>query len=367
MIAETNRVTPAPMASPGKIYGAIIAAKRKIGAIGKNGSVTEYGKYDYRKFDDVIDAVAPLLDEHGILVVPTVIAKEERQDQKKHFVTLTMSYRMFAEDGSSIEGSATGEAFDVGDKAATKAQTVALRIFYCTVLNIAYHEMQDAEDGPQHAWTERSNGTAKQMLTDLDFVPDVPKLKELLNKSIACVNSTQQNGDHLTPEELLGLQESFYAAATRLRLSDSVVNTIRKRIVDAAAGKPRGPADNSAPIAVEPVKFRELLLDFGTASDATKLERCVLTLLQSYKSKHINRDEIGEIVARYCPENDTNGYACFFLGAIHGSGTAAEIAQMSGSLQQAMQEKQIGRDVGIALSQFAQHLIDTLGGEHGDA
>jgi hypothetical protein len=367
MIAETNRVTPAPMVSPGKIYGAIIAAKRKIGAIGKNGSVTEYGKYDYRKFDDVIDAVAPLLDEHGILVVPTVIAKEERQDQKKHFVTLTLSYRMFADDGSFIEGSATGEAFDVGDKAATKAQTVALRIFYCTVLNIAYNEMQDPEDGPQHAWTERNGGTAKRLIGELDFVQDVPKLKELLNKAIGCLNSTQQNGDHLTSEELLSLQEGFFSAARRLKLSESVVNTIKSRIVNSAAGRPNGPAENTAAIAVEPVKFRELLLDFGTASDTVKLERCVLTLLQSYKSGHIERDEITEIVAKYCPENDKNGYACFFLGAIHGSGTAAEIAQMSGSLQQAMQEKKIGRDVGIALSQYAQHLIDTLGGENGDA
>jgi hypothetical protein len=368
MIAETNRVTPAPMASPGKIYGAIIAAKRKIGAIGKNGSVTEYGKYDYRKFDDVIDAVAPLLDEYGILVVPTVIAKEERQDQKKHFVTLTMSYRMFAEDGSSIEGSATGEAFDVGDKAATKAQTVALRIFYCTVLNIAYHEMQDAEDGPQHAWTERSNGTLNRMIGTLTFLQEPEKLNTILTYAIKSVDNVMENGDILTKAELQKAVEAFTSAANRLGLSETVVKQIKARLATAIAGDGKASSATAAPpIVVEPHKFRELLLDFGTANDTKTFEKAVMTLLQSYKSGHIEREDISEIVAKYCPEDDSNGHACFHLGAIHGSGAVNEIVQMRQSMWEANVDGKVGVDVANSLSIYAEHLIKTLGARHGDA
>jgi hypothetical protein len=366
MVTETNNM-PITIGTPPKIYGAIIAAKREIGAVGKNGQVTEYGKYDYRKFDDVIDAVAPLLDKYGILVVPAVMAKEERQDQKKHFVTLTMSYRMFAEDGSFIEGSATGEAFDVGDKAATKAQTVALRIFYCTTLNIAYNEMQDPEDGPQHNWTERNSGTLSRLMGTLDCLQDSSKLNGYLSYAIGSVDNVRDNGDVLTKAELEKSREAFTAAARRLRFSEKIVKQIESRIDAAIAGNRGAASAVSPPMEVEPVKFRELLLDFGTATNPEAMERCVLTLLQSYKTGHVERDEISDIVAKYCPENDTNGFACYFLGAINGSGTASEIAQMSGSLQQAIQEKKVGRDVGIALSQYAQHLIDTLGGHDGDA
>jgi hypothetical protein len=227
--------------------------------------------------------------------------------------------------------------------------------------------MQDPEDGPQHNWTERNGGTYKRLVSKLDTLQDSKILSGYLNSAIKMLNTTQENGDHLTAEELLKSKEAFTATARRLRYPEKTVDMIVSRIDNAIAGKPNATATESAPIAVEPVKFRELLLDFGTATSPEALERCVLTLLQSYKSGHVERSEITEIVAKYCPENDSNGFACFFLGAINGSGTANEIAQMSGSLQQAMQEKKIGRDVGIALSQYAQHLIDTLGGHDGDA
>ena len=56
--------------------------KREVGAIDKNGTVKEYGSYDYRKFDDVLNAVAPLLNKYGVLVSGEVIEKQERQDGK---------------------------------------------------------------------------------------------------------------------------------------------------------------------------------------------------------------------------------------------------------------------------------------------
>lgn len=362
MIAEANRIASAP----GKIYEAIIEAKSRVGAIGKNGQVTQYGKYDFRKFDDVIDVVAPLLNEFGIMIIPTVMHREDHREGKNHFVTLTMNYRLFAKDGSCVEGSAVGEAFDVGDKAATKAQTVALRIFYCTTLNIPYNEMKDPEDGPQSTWTEKKQDTFNRLMGTLSCLQDSKLLNGLLGTAIKLLNTTNEKGDHLTAEELFKAKEAFVSAARRLRFGENAVATIEKRIDDALGGK-KPESDDAAQMTVEPVGIRELLYDFGLAKDNTARERLILTTLQSYRTQHIESGDIGEIVAKYCPENETNGHACFFLGAIHSSDTAAEIAQMSESLRQAIQQKSVGVDVGNALSQYAQHRIDGLGGSDGDA
>ncbi len=365
MIAEVDR---AIVVSPGygKIFKAIIEAKRKVGAVGKRGKVTEYGNYDYRKFDDVLDAVAPLMDEFGIMIVPTVISKEERQEQKKHFVTITMNYRMYAEDGSCIDGSSVGEAFDVGDKAATKAQTVALRIFYCTTLNIPYNEMQDTEDGPQHTWNEKKQNTISRLMGTLDCLQDSKLLNGLLGTAIKLLNTTNEKGDHLTASELLKSKEAFTSAARRLRFGENVVAEIEKRIDNALSGKVSD-GEDAAPMTVEPVRIKELMYDFGLAKDNAVRERLILTTLQSYRTQHIDAADIGEVVAKHCPENETNGHACFFLGAIHCSGTAGEIAQMAESLRQAIHQKSVGVDVGTALSQYAQHRIDGLGGSDGNA
>lgn len=364
MIAEA-RVTP-PMASVGKIFGAIIGAKRLVGAVGKNGQVTEYGKYDYRRFDDVLDAVVPLLNEFGILVVATVMGREERQDGKKHFVTMTMGYRLYAEDGSFIEGSQVGEAFDVGDKAATKAQTVALRIFYCTTFNIPYNEMKDSESGEQHQFQDQSKSTYRRLIDKLINMQDVKNLNGYLGMAIKCFRETQENGDRLTAEELKRSKEEFTSAARRLRFSEKVVSEIASRIDSALSGD-RVSSETASLGAVEPVRFREIMLDFGTAENTERRERCVLTLLQSYRTGAIDPEELSEVIAKYCPEDESNGGACFLLGILYNAGTASEVSGISASIQQAIQTKQIGKDVGQALSQFAQHRIEKIGDDNGNA
>lgn len=353
------------MPTTGKIFGAIIAMKREVGAVGKNGQVTEYGKYDYRRFDDVLDVVAPLMNEYGIMVVSTVLSKEERQDGKKHFVTITMSYRLYAEDGSYVDGSQVGEAFDVGDKAATKAQTVALRIFYCTTFNIPYNEMKDTEHGDQHEWTQKNQSTYTRLVGKLDTLQDGKILNGILNTAIKFLNTTAENGDHLTVDELRKSKEVFTAAARRLRFTEGVVKQIEERIDAAIGGKPA--STDQTPMEVEPVRFRELNLDFGVAKDTEARERCVMTLLQSRTMGSITEEEFATIVNTYCLEDDTNGRAWFLLGYIFNAGTASEIAGMSASVHADIQQNKIGRDVGNSLSKYAQTRIEKLGDNNGDA
>lgn len=342
-----------------KIFKAIIAAKKEVDAVPKNGATDQRGgaKYDYRKFDDVIDAVAPLMDKHGLVVVPNVVDRHERQVDTKHFVTLTMRYRLYAEDGSSIEASAVGEAFDVGDKASTKAQTVALRIFYCTTFNIPYNEMKDPESGPQHTWPAKPQGTYSRLIARLDSVQDVSEFKLILSGSIKMHHVPTRTGETLTADELEKSIEFFTAAARRLRLSEEVVARIKGDLEAAVAGTVN--EENAATgIDIEPVKFRELSYDFDLAKPEG-IDRLVMTTVQSFRSGHITRPELSELCSKQCPEDSSRGPSAFFLGAIDRCGTPGELSQTVADINAAMQQKQLGRDVGRSLTNLAQFLIDS--------
>jgi hypothetical protein len=348
-----------------KIFKAIIAAKKEVDAVPKNGATDQRGgaKYDYRKFDDVIDAVAPLMDKHGLLVVPNVVDRHERQVDTKHFVTLTMRYTLYAEDGSSIEASAVGEAFDVGDKASTKAQTVALRIFYCTTFNIPYKDMKDPESGPQHTWPTKPQGTYARLISKLDSVQDVKEFKLFLASSIKMHRIPTLSGETLTTEELEKSIEFFTAAARRLRLSEEVVARIKGDLEAAVAGTVPE-AQTETVIDVEPVKFRELMFDFDVAKP-DGMDRLVMTTVQSLRSGHLTRPELSELCSKQCPEDSTRGPAAFFLGAIDRCGTPGELSQTVSDINAAMQQKQLGRDVGRSLTNLAQFLIDSKGNSDG--
>ena len=102
-------------------------------------------------------------------------------------MTLTKQYRLFAEDGSSVTHSTVGEAFDVGDKAATKAQTVAYRIMLCEVLNIPYEDMADPEAGPQGEWSDNSK-TIARFSKDIESARSKPELSAVIGK---CIDALQ--------------------------------------------------------------------------------------------------------------------------------------------------------------------------------
>lgn len=348
-----------------KIYKAIIAAKKEVGVIGKNAATDQRGgaKYDYRKFDDVINVVAPLMDRHGLMIIPQIISKEERQDGSKHFVTLTMEFRLFAEDGSFVVGSQVGEAFDVGDKAATKAQTVALRIFYCTVFNIAYEEMRDPEDGDQHQWSNRNKNAYQGMVAALSSLQEPSKLDTFLKWAFLVHNTPNSKGDVITTDELMQLEKEFTAAARRLRVSEPDV----QKIITAIQAKVSGvaPQTKAPDITVEPVKIRELKLDFGTAK-RDELDRLVMTAVQSFRSGHITRGELSELCGESCPEDASRGPACFFLGAVERCGSAAELSQTVADITSSVQQKQLHPDVGRSLTNLAQTLIDSGSKSNGD-
>lgn len=88
--------------------------------------------YDYRRVDDLLDRLAPLLAAHRLNVLPRVLRRQEfdRQMDGKSLccVNLHVAFELIsARDGSSITVEAYGEAWDESDKATAKASTAAFK------------------------------------------------------------------------------------------------------------------------------------------------------------------------------------------------------------------------------------------------
>lgn len=125
-------------------------------------------KYAFRGIDAVLNTVGPMLRKHGVIVMPvSTVPAYERVGSKAggtlSFCKVTVRFvvlgprgdtlTVLGEDGQQkpLIAEVVGEAFDSGDKASTKAQSVALRTFLINALAIPTGEPErDTEHGVQH-------------------------------------------------------------------------------------------------------------------------------------------------------------------------------------------------------------------------
>lgn len=115
-----------------KAINQVQAALAKTG-IAKDRTNTQGAGYKFRGIDDVYNAVAPLLAEHGLCIIPRMLSRtcEDRQSKSGSalfYVTVEAEFDFVcAEDGSKATARTFGEAMDSGDKATNKAMSAAYK------------------------------------------------------------------------------------------------------------------------------------------------------------------------------------------------------------------------------------------------
>ena len=122
------------------VFEAFAAVMADVKAIEKNDRNTQQN-FAFRGIDAVMQAVGPALREHGVIIVPTgqdlrSETYQSRGGAQMRNVTVTMQYRVYGPDGDYFDGVSFGEAADSGDKAVTKAQSVAYRTFLLQALTV---------------------------------------------------------------------------------------------------------------------------------------------------------------------------------------------------------------------------------------
>lgn len=146
--------------TPAPIHQVVAAIKASVGAVGKTSRNQDQG-YDFRGVDAVVNAVAPVLNEHGVIVAPVSTVAHHRdvrtsRDKPARECTVTVTYRWTGPAGDSMDTQVTGEAMDQGDKGAAKAMSVAYRICLLQTLNLPTHERDPDQDT-----YEREDGSAE--------------------------------------------------------------------------------------------------------------------------------------------------------------------------------------------------------------
>ena len=132
-----------------EIYQAIIGVMSDIGVIGKEKKNAQQG-FKYRGVDDVMNALQPVMVQHGLFVVPEIIdqKREERQTNRGGnliYSVCTVRYTFYAKDGSSVQCVVVGEGMDSGDKATNKAMSSAFKYACFQVFCIPTEEMKDPD------------------------------------------------------------------------------------------------------------------------------------------------------------------------------------------------------------------------------
>ncbi|MGX9296068.1 ERF family protein [Tsukamurella paurometabola] len=191
------------------VYEAFAAVMGAVQGIRK-GERAESGpaRFNFRGIDAVMNHVGPALREHGVVIVPTAEHIEvERYPTKSggqmKNATVRMRYTVFGPAGDSFAGVAFGEAADAGDKAVSKAQSVAYRTFLLQALTVptdepdpdlSVHERAARQDAPQSAPPDplqmakdrlgaacRTAGVAPQTVIDWAITPSGPNGGVALN------------------------------------------------------------------------------------------------------------------------------------------------------------------------------------------
>lgn len=144
--------------TPIPIHALVATIKANVGAVGKTNRNQDQG-YDFRGVDDVVNAVAPLLNEHRVIVAPVSTVASHRDVQTSRGkpareCTVTVTYRWTGPAGDHLDTQVAGEAMDQGDKGAAKAQSVAYRTCLIQTLNLPTHERDPDHDTYERALEE---------------------------------------------------------------------------------------------------------------------------------------------------------------------------------------------------------------------
>lgn len=124
------------MAETKKVYQAILAVQGALAKVGisKDNTCTQGASYKFRGIDDVYNALAPLLAENKLCILPRMLAREVIERQSKNggalfYTTVTAEFDFVSSEDGSIHtvGPMYGEAMDSGDKGTNKAMSAAYK------------------------------------------------------------------------------------------------------------------------------------------------------------------------------------------------------------------------------------------------
>jgi len=133
------------------IFKALTAVQADLAAHGiAKADTNTFDNYKFRGIDAVLNALAPLLSKHGVVIIPSVTSSEIRtvptaKGGTQNHAKVTVDYTLYDAEGDSITHSFAGEGMDRGDKSLNKACTAAFKYFLFEAFCIPVEGTPDAD------------------------------------------------------------------------------------------------------------------------------------------------------------------------------------------------------------------------------
>jgi len=143
-VADAKAPTPKPGAILAPVHQALSAVMSEVLAVSKASRNQQQG-FNFRGIDAVMNAVGPAFRAHGVVTMPHVIEYTTEIVPTKNggtmnHVVLHTRYEFIGPAGDALSCEVYGEAMDSGDKAMSKAHSVAYRTALLQVLTIPTDE-----------------------------------------------------------------------------------------------------------------------------------------------------------------------------------------------------------------------------------
>jgi hypothetical protein len=185
---------------PRSIAQALVAIKRKIAPVGKEGT-NKFHAYKYVKSEDVIDEVMPLLAEHGLIITQSEVKQVLFQEERT--LAITYEYTVINSDGEVWPDriQRTGLAWvrdskgTVDDKASNKCSTQSEKYFYIKFFGIRTSDAaQEDNDGEQRIVAPKP-GTIEAQVAGPRVIPAKGSYAEWTDSYIAAVKTAASAAD----------------------------------------------------------------------------------------------------------------------------------------------------------------------------
>lgn len=167
-----------------------VAAQMSKDGIAKANKNTQQG-YNFRGIDDVYNALAPVMSEVGLVVLPRVLSREcvERTTQKGYplfYTTVEVEFDFVSShDGSKHTVKTYGEAMDSADKSTNKAMSAAYKYACMQAFCIPTEGDNDA-DATTHEVAPKAKQETKPF-TGEEFLSLQKEIKEATAETLPTV------------------------------------------------------------------------------------------------------------------------------------------------------------------------------------
>lgn len=169
------------MPNANEVIRLVMAEVRGLGKKQRN----EVQNFNFRGIDAVMNTVGPALREAGGFIVPQLVSADYAQvtTAKGGFMNvarIVAKFEVHGSEGEPVVGQVAAEAFDSGDKATSKAMSVALRTFLLQLLCLPTDEPDP--DSYSYEVAKPAKDWIK-LAEDLEWKGDLEGLMNLYNEA----------------------------------------------------------------------------------------------------------------------------------------------------------------------------------------